>query len=84
MGIIMGTFDLFGIIESIIDPTSSYKEMQDKIESNKEESIKDCHPEVESVEPEQDFNGLKTDIMNDFDDDSDTEDGNAIITEDIR
>ena len=57
--------------------------MQDKIESNKEESIKDCHPEVESVEPEQDFNSLVMDIMNDFDDDSDSEDSKAIITDNI-
>lgn len=80
----MGIFDFFGIIGAIIEPTSSYNEMKDNIESNKEEIIKDFYPDVESVEPEQDFNGLMTDIMNDFDDDSDTEDGNAIITDDIR
>lgn len=78
----MGTFVLFGIIEAIIDPTSSYKEMQDKIESNKEESIKDCHPEVESVESEQDFNGLVMDIMNDFDNDSNTEGDTSLVTDD--
>lgn len=80
----MGIFDYFGIIGAIIEPTSSYNEMKDNIESNKEGTIKDFYPEAESVEPEQDFNGLMTDIMNDFDDDSDTEDGNAIITDDIR
>lgn len=80
----MGIFDFFGIIGAIIEPTSSYNEMKDNIESNKEGTIKDFYPEAESVEPEQDFNGLMTDIMNDFDDDSDTEDGNAIITDDIR
>ena len=48
----MGIFDFFGIIEVIIDPISSYKEMKDNIESNKEETINDS----DSVEPEDNFN----------------------------
>ena len=62
----MGIFDFFGIIEAIIDPTSSLKEMQDKIGLNKEEAVRDSHHDVESVEPEHGFNGLLTDHVNDI------------------
>ena len=37
----MGIFDIFDEPDSIIDPTSSYDDMQDKIESDKEEDKKD-------------------------------------------
>ena len=62
----MGIFDFFGIIEAIIDPTSSLKEMQNKIGLNKEEAVRDSHHDVESVEPEHGFNGLLTDHVNDI------------------
>lgn len=62
----MGIFDFFGIIGAIIDPTSSLKEMQDKIGFNKEEAVRDSHHDVESVEPEHGFNGLLTDHVNDI------------------
>lgn len=65
----MSIFDLLGI-RAIFAPTSSYKNMLDKIESNKEDVINDCVDRVESVEPEQDFNDLVADIMNDFDNSS--------------
>lgn len=77
----MGISDFFGIIGAIIDPTSSYEEMQEKIESNKEDVIKDCHHEVESVEPEQDVNDFVTDVMNDFDDISDSGNGKSFATD---
>lgn len=73
----MGIFDFFGIIEAIIDPISSYKEMKDNIESNKEETINDS----DSVEPEDNFNSLVTDIMNDFDDSHDSKDDDVFITD---
>ena len=73
----MGIFDLFRGILQIIDPTSSYEEMQKKIESNLEETIND-----DNIEPEYDFNDLVMDIMNDYDKNSDTEDGDVIITDD--
>ncbi len=76
----MGIFDFLGgfLIGAIIDPTSSYEEMQDKIEPNKEETINDS----ESVVPEDDFNSLVTDIMNDFDDSHDRKDSDVIIADD--
>lgn len=80
MGIIMGTFDLFGIIESIIDPTSSYKEMQDKIESNKEETINDC----ETVGPGQDSNAILTDFVNDVSESVEPEDDYKSLVMDIK
>ena len=73
----MGIFDLFGGILKIIDPTSSYEEMQKKIESNLEETIND-----DNIEPEYDFNDLVMDIMNDYDKNPDTEDGDVLITDD--
>lgn len=73
----MGIFDLFGGILEIIDPTSSYEEMQKKIESNLEETIND-----DNIEPEYDFNDLVMDIMNDYDKNPDTEDGDVLITDD--
>lgn len=73
----MGIFDLFGGILKIIDPTSSYEEMQKKIESNLEEAIND-----DNIEPEYDFNDLVMDIMNDYDKNPDTEDGDVLITDD--
>lgn len=72
----MDIFDIFDEPDSIIDPTSSYADMQDKIESNKEDFINDFANEVESVVPEQDFNDLVTDILNDFDDSSKNGDKN--------
>lgn len=59
----MGIFDYFGIIGAIIEPTSSYNEMKDNIESNKEETINDSA----SVELEQDSNILLTDLINNND-----------------
>lgn len=76
----MSIFDIFEEPDYLIEPTSDYDEMLDKIESNKEDAINGC----ESVVPKDDFNGLLTDIMNDFDDDSDSEDSNGIITDDFR
>lgn len=80
----MGIFDLFGgiLIGAIIDPTSSYEEMQKKIESNEEETINDDNYDVGSIEPEDDFNDLVMDIMNDYDKNPDTEDGDVLITDD--
>ena len=78
----MGIFDLFGGILEIIDPTSSYEEMQKKIESNLEETINDDNYDVVSIEPEDDFNDLVMDIMNDYDKNPDTEDGDVLITDD--
>lgn len=51
--------------------------MQDKIESSKEETINSS----ESVQPEDNFNSLVTDIMNDFDDSHDRKDGDEFITD---
>lgn len=81
---VMGIFDLFGIIGSIIDPASSYDDMQDKIESDNEDVIGDRFHVSDGVEPEHDFNDLVTDIMNDFVNNPDTEDGKGIITDDNR
>lgn len=80
----MGIFDLFGgiLIGAIIDPTSSYEEMQKKIESNEEETINDDNYDVGFIEPEDDFNDLVMDIMNDYDKNPDTEDGDVLITDD--
>lgn len=39
----MSIFDIIDEPESIIDPTSSYEEMEDKIESDKEEEKKEAH-----------------------------------------
>ncbi len=80
----MSIFDFFGVVKAIINPTSSYKKMLDKMESDNEDIIGDRSHISDGVEPEQDFNGLVTDIMNDFDGDSDTEDCNAIIIDDVR
>lgn len=85
----MDIFEIFGEPDSIIDPTSSYDDIQDKIEFDKEEDKKDSHHEVEAImpneciAPEPDFNELVTDIMNDFGDNSDKEDGKSIITDDF-
>ena len=76
----MGIFDIFDIIEAIIEPTSDYEEMLDKIKSNKEGTINDC----ESVEPEDDFNSLLMDIKDDFDDDSEADDTEGIISDDTE
>ena len=48
----MGIFDLFGgiLIGAIIDPTSSYEEMQKKIESNEEETINDDNYDTYDIE----------------------------------
>ena len=78
----MGIFDLFRGILQIIDPTSSYEEMQKKIGSNLEETINDDDYDVGSIEPEDDFNDLVMDIMNDYDKKPDTEDGDVLITDD--
>lgn len=78
----MGIFDLFVGILKIIDPTSSSEEMQKKIESNLEETINDDNYDVGSIEPEDDFNNLVMDIMNDYDKNPDTEDGDVLITDD--
>ena len=51
--------------------------MQKKIESNLEETIND-----DNIEPEYDFNDLVMDIMNDYDKNPDTEDGDVLITDD--
>ena len=77
----MSIFDFFGefLIGAII-PTSSYEEMKDKIETNNEETINDC----ESVEPEDDFNSLLMDIKDDFDDDSEADDTEGIISDDTE
>ena len=85
----MGIFEIFDEPDSIIDPTSSYDDIQDKIEFDNEEDKKDSHHEVEAImpneciAPEPDFNELVTDIMNDFGDNSDKEDGKSIITDDF-
>ena len=75
----MGLFDFFGIIEAIIEPTSSYNEMKDNIESNKEETINDS----ESVELEQDSNILLTDLINNNDVESvePEDDFNGLVTD---
>lgn len=66
----MGIFDFFGgiLIGAIIDPTSSYEEMQNKIESNKEKTISDKDYDVEPVDPKHGFDDLLTDHINDFPD----------------
>lgn len=76
----MGTFDLFGIIEAIIDPTSCYKEMQDKIESNKEETINAC----ESVDPGQDPNVILTNVVNDVKESVEPEDDFNSLVMDVK
>ena len=80
----MSIFDLFGgiLIGAVIEPTSNYEEMLDKIESNKEETINDENHDMDSVEQEDDFNYLVMDITNDYDKNPDTEDGDVIITDD--
>ena len=39
----MSIFDIFDEPDSIIDPTSSYDDMKDEIESDKEEEKKEAH-----------------------------------------
>lgn len=78
----MGIFDLFGgiLIGAIINPTSNYEEMQDKIKSNKEETINDC----ESVDLGQDSNDIMTNHVNDVDGSVDPEDNFNSLVMDIK
>ena len=75
----MSIFDLLGI-RAIIDPTSSYEEMQDKIKSNKEDTINDC----ESVDSGQDSNVIMTNLVNDVDGSVDPEDNFNSLVMDIK
>ena len=52
--------------EFCVAPSTSFEEMQDEIESDKEEVVGDIPHEVASVEPEHGFNGLLTDYVNDI------------------
>ena len=80
----MGIFDFWGVIKAIINPTSSYKNMLDKIESDNEGAIGDRFHGENSVKPEHHFNHLVKDIMNYFVEDLSVEDGDETITEDNR
>lgn len=82
----MGIFDLFGgiLIGAVIDPTSSYEEMQNKIESNEEEAIDDDNFDVESTELGQDSNDLLTNLINDVNESVEPEDDFNSLVMDIK
>ncbi len=82
----MGIFDYFGgfLIGAVIDPTSSYEEMQNKIESNEEEAIDDDNFDVESTELGQDSNDLLTNLINDVNESVEPEDDFNSLVMDIK